>query len=136
MTFFEKREESCHQKRDMPLGSFSLNIFIFCCKHINKYTGSNRSARMVSIFQGIQNCKKNLKRTIIKQVIIPLSKKKKKKKKKNQRKSLCNLFGRKMESTLPNYAPSILPLLIIPCIGHSKSHFLTLVLNGKKMLIC
>ena len=58
VTFFEKREELCHQKHDMPLGSFSLNIFIFCCKHINKYTGSNRSARMMSIFQGIQNCKK------------------------------------------------------------------------------
>ena len=33
-----------------------------------------------------------------------------------------------MERTLPKYAPSILPLLIIPCIGRSKSH----VLNGKK----
>ena len=31
MTFFEKRDESCHQKRDMPLVSFGLNIFIFCC---------------------------------------------------------------------------------------------------------
>ena len=50
--FFEKREESCHQNRDLPLGSFGLNIFTFCCKHINKYTGSNRSARMMSIFQG------------------------------------------------------------------------------------
>ena len=39
VTFLEKREESCHQKRDMPLGSFGLNIFIFCCKQINKYTG-------------------------------------------------------------------------------------------------
>ena len=34
VTFFEKREESCHQKRDMPLVSFGLNISIFCCKHI------------------------------------------------------------------------------------------------------
>ena len=42
------------------------------------------------------------------------------------------LFGKKMERTLPKYAPSILPLLIIPCIGHSKSHFLPLVLNGKR----
>ena len=63
VTFFEKREELCHQKRDMPLGSFSLNIFIFCCRHINKYTGSNRSARMMSIFQGTQNCKKKKKKT-------------------------------------------------------------------------
>ena len=37
-----------------------------------------------------------------------------------------------MERTLPKYAPSILALLIIPCIGHSKSHFLPLVLNGNK----
>ena len=62
VTFFEKREESCHQKRDMPLGSFGLNIFIFCSKHINKYTGSNRSARMMSTFQGTQNCKKSEKK--------------------------------------------------------------------------
>ena len=33
-----------------------------------------------------------------------------------------------MESTLPNYAPSILPLDY-----PSKSHFLTLVLNGKNV---
>ena len=37
-----------------------------------------------------------------------------------------------MERTLPKYAPSILPLLII---GHSKSHFLPLGLNEKKVLI-
>ena len=53
-----------------------------------------------------------------------------------QKKSLCNFFGKKMESTLPKYAPSISQLLIIPCIGYSKPHFLPLVLNGKKMLIC
>ena len=92
-----------------------------------KYTGSNRSARMMSIFQGTQ---KTSEKSDIKQVtvIIPLSKQLKK----IQKKSLCNLFGQKMESTLPNNAPSILPLSIIPCIGHSKSDFLTLVLNGKK----
>ena len=49
-----------------------------------------------------------------------------------QKKSSCNFFGQKMESTLPKYAPSISQLLIIPCIGHSKSHFLPLVLNGKR----
>ena len=46
------------------------------------------------------------------------------------------LFGQKMERTLSKYAPSIfsiLPLLIIPCTGHSKSHFLPLVLNGKNV---
>ena len=37
-----------------------------------------------------------------------------------------------MESTLPKYAPSISQLLFIPCIGHSRSHFLPLVLNRKQ----
>ena len=49
-----------------------------------------------------------------------------------QKKSFSNLFGQKMESTPPQYAPSISQLLIIPCIGHSKSYFLPLVLNGKQ----
>ena len=78
---------------------------------------------------------KNLKTATIKQVIIHLS---------NlqkmffflffffQKKSLCILFWSKMESTLLKYAPSISQLLIIPCIGHSRSHFLPLDLNGKK----
>ena len=72
---------------------------------------------------------KNLKTATVKQVIIHLS---------NflkcffQKKSLCNSFGQKMKSILPKYAPSISQLLIIPCIGHSRSHFLPLDLNGKK----
>ena len=49
-----------------------------------------------------------------------------------QKKSLCIFLVKKMESTLPKYAPSISQLLIIRCIGHSRSHFLPLVLNGKK----
>ena len=98
----------------------------------------------MSIFQGTQKCKKSEKsdnktgdyssfKITKKKKKKTKTKKKKKKKKKNQKKSLCNLFGQKMESTPPTYAPSILPLLIIPCVGHSKSHFLTLVLNGKNV---
>ena len=77
---------------------------------------------------------KNLKTATIKQVTIHLS---------NllkcffiQTKSLCIFLVKKMESTLPKYAPSISQLLIIPCIGHSRSHFLPLVLKEKTVLIC
>ena len=51
--------------------------------------------------------------------------------------SLCNFLGSKNGTYPTKYAPSILPLLIIPSIRHSKSHFLPLVLNEKKkVLIC
>ena len=73
---------------------------------------------------------KNLKTATIKQVIIYLS---------NLLKCFFRkshyvffFFGQKMESTLPKYAPSFSQLLIITCIGHSRSHFLPLDLNGKK----
>ena len=62
---------------------------------------------------------KNLKTATIKRVIIHLSN--------LQKKSLCNVFGQKMENTRPKYAPSVSQLLIIPCIGHSRSHFLPLI---------
>ena len=42
-------------------------------------------------------------------------------------------FGQEMESALPKYTPSISQLLIIPYVGHSKLHFLPLVLNGKNV---
>ena len=89
---------------------------------------SNRSARIMSIFQGIQNSKisensdnKTGDYSSFKITKIYF-----------QKKSSGNFFGQKMESTLPKYVPSISQLLIIPCIGHSKSHFLPMVLNGKK----
>ena len=74
---------------------------------------------------------KNLNLTAtIKQVIIHLSKLLKFIFRKSH--YVTFLVKKKMESTLPKYAPSISQLLIISCIGYSKSHFLPLVLNGKK----
>ena len=97
---------------------------------------SNRSAKQGRFFRK-HKIVKNLKTATIKQVIIHLS---------NLlkrffffRKShyvffffFFFFFGQKMESNLPKYAPSISQLVIIPCIGHSRSYFLPLVLNGKK----
>ena len=73
------------------------------------------------------NIVKNLKTETIKQVIIHLS---------NllkcfffffQKKSLCFFLVKKWKASYPNTR-----LLIISCIGHSRSHFLPLDLNGKK----
>ena len=67
---------------------------------------SNRSARKMSIFQEIQNSKKSKKSDIktgyyssfkITKIYF-------------QEKSLCNFFAQNIESTLPKYAPSILPV--------------------------
>ena len=84
---------------------------------------SNRSARTMSIFQEKLNSKKSENSdnktgdySSFKITKIYF-----------QKKSLCNFFGKKMESTLPKYAPSISQLMIITCIGYSKSHFLPLV---------
>ena len=61
---------------------------------------------------------KNLKRATIKQVIIHLSKSRKF----IFRKSLyVTFFGQKMERTLPEYAPSILPVFII-CVFVVQNH--------------
>ena len=94
-------------------------VFLNQCSFYILVQSSNRSARIMSIFRK-HKIVQNLKIATVKQVISHLSKLLKF----IFRKSHYVLFGQKMESTLPKYPPSVWPLLIIPCIGHSESHFL------------
>ena len=88
------------------------------CNRINNILlrSSDRSARIMSIFQETRNSKQSENSD-------------------NKTGDYSSFkFSKKWKVT--KYAPSISQLLIIPCIGHSRSYFLSLVLNGKKVLIC
>ena len=118
---YMRRTTKRSQKSNAIQPKFKYMWIIYWSKVLTDQQGSCRYFRKHKIV-------KNLKTATIKQVIIHLSNLLKR----FFRKSHYVFFWSKMESTLPQYAPSISQLLIIPCIGHSRSHFLPLVLNGKK----
>ena len=90
---------------------------------------SDRSSRIMSIFQETQNSKQSENSDNKTGVYSSFKFIKMFFRKKSH---YVIFFGQKLERTLPKYAPSFSQLLIIPCIGHSRSHFLPLVLKGKK----